>query len=341
MKKRIIILIVIVAVAGITWYAYRNFHQNQEMLHPKFYSTNGRLEATEIYVTSKLPGRIEKIFVKEGALVKKGDKLVQMQTDTLEAQKAVILAKIKVLKLELEMAQTMVKLKESTLTGAEKELKTQEALFRTGSATLSPYNAAKTSFYNAKAELEYTKINVLAAMGRLEEQKAELQCIEAELADSSLAAFYDGRIQYMLAHEGEVLAAGGRVMNLINLADSYVTFFLPAAIAGRVQIGTEVRLIFDAAPQYTINAHVTYIGPETPFTPQSAETQLDRDTFMFRIKASLNAEELQKYIPDVKIGIPGVVWVKLDPKAGDNQATTMLPQKAFINSKNSQQKIRN
>ena len=73
MKKLIATLIVIAAVVGIGWYAYRNYRHNQETLHPKFYSGNGRLEATEIYVSSKLAGRIEKIFVKEGDLVKKGD----------------------------------------------------------------------------------------------------------------------------------------------------------------------------------------------------------------------------------------------------------------------------
>ena len=80
MKKWIVILVVIAAVAGIGGYAYWNYRRAQEMLHPKFYSGNGRLEATEIYVSSKLAGRIEKIFVKEGDLVKKGDMSGEVST---------------------------------------------------------------------------------------------------------------------------------------------------------------------------------------------------------------------------------------------------------------------
>ena len=53
MKKLIATLIVIAAVVGIGWYAYRNYRHNQETLHPKFYSGNGRLEATEIYVSAQ------------------------------------------------------------------------------------------------------------------------------------------------------------------------------------------------------------------------------------------------------------------------------------------------
>ncbi|MGI5922751.1 MAG: HlyD family secretion protein [Lentisphaeria bacterium] len=315
MKKLLIILIVLVAGVGIGRQAYRNYLHNQEMLNPKFYSGNGRLEATEVYVSSKLAGRIEEIFVKEGDLVKKGDKLVRMQTSTLEAQKAATLAKIKVQEGELAMAQATVKHRESAFTGAEKEFKRQGALISSNAVSQRAYDETETRYNNAKADLEYAKANVLAAEGRVAEQKAELQRIEADLADSMLIAAYDGRIQYLLAHEGEVLSAGGRVMNLVNLTDTYMTFFLPTSIAGRVQMGAEVKLVFDAAPNHAINARVTYIDPIAQFTPKSVETQLEREKLMFRIKANLNAEKLQQYISDVKTGLPGVAWVKLDPEA--------------------------
>ena len=319
MKKWIIILVVIAAVAGIGGYAYWNYRRAQAMLHPKFYSGNGRLEATEIYVSSKLAGRIEKIFVKEGDLVKKGDKLVQMQTNTLEAEKAATLANIKVQEGELAMARATVKQKESTFSGAEKEFKRQSKLISSNAVSQRVFDEAETLYNNAKADLEYARANVIAAEGRVAEQKAELQRIEADLADSTLVATYDGRIQYLLAHEGEVLSAGGRVMNLVNLTDTYMTFFLPTSIAG----------IFDAAPQYAINARVTYIDPVAQFTPKSVETQVEREKLMFRIKANLDAEKLRQYISNVKTGLPGVAWVKLDPQADWQSAPvkTLRPAK--------------
>ncbi|UKI34740.1 MAG: HlyD family efflux transporter periplasmic adaptor subunit [Lentisphaeria bacterium] len=177
-----------------------------------------------------------------------------MQTSTLEAEKAATLANIKVQEGELAMARATVKLKESAFSGAEKEFKRQSALISSNAVSQRVFDEAETKYNNAKADLEYARANVIAAEGRVAEQKAELQRIEADLADSTLVAAYDGRIQYLLAHEGEVLSAGGRVMNLVNLTDTYMTFFLPTSIAGRVQMGAEVKLIFDAAPRYAINA---------------------------------------------------------------------------------------
>src|SRR5262245_51399213 len=52
-----------------------------------FISGNGRIEATEVDVATKLAGRIDNILVYEGDFVKAGQPVAQMQTDTLEAQR--------------------------------------------------------------------------------------------------------------------------------------------------------------------------------------------------------------------------------------------------------------
>ena len=142
----------------------------------------------------------------------------------------------------------------------------------------------------------------------------------------NLWATRDGRIQYLLAHEGEVLAAGGRAMNLVDLTDAYMTFFLPTNIVGKVRLGAEVKLIFDAAPDYPINASITFIDPVAQFTPKSVETKVEREKLMFRVKAHINAEKLRKYISNVKTGLPGVAWVKLDPEADWKDAPVKIPE---------------
>ena len=59
----------------------------------------------------------------------------------------------------------------------------------------------------------------------------------------SLLAPIDGIVQLRLAEPGEVLGAGGRVLNLLDLSDVYMTFFLPEMAAGRVALGSEVRIV--------------------------------------------------------------------------------------------------
>ena len=326
-KKVLTIAIVVIAVLGVAWYVYHRYQVNQALKHPKFYSGNGRLEATEVYVSAKLAGRIDHIFVKEGDLVRKGEKLVQMETDSLEAQKASTLAQIAVCeadldqaKADLAQAKADVEKKQSSLKFAKYKYDQQKKLLTTNATAEQREKEAETAYNNAKSELSSAEANKKSAEAKvkrqeadIKKQQAELKKIEVDIKDSTLYAHYDGRVQDLLAHEGEVLSAGGRVMSIVALTDVYMTFFLPTSIAGRVKMGSEVKLIFDAAPDYPIDAKVTFVDSVAQFTPKSVETQVEREKLMFRFKAGIDPELLRRYIEHVKTGMPGVAWVKLDP----------------------------
>ena len=122
-------------------------------------------------------------------------------------------------------------------------------------------------------------------------------------------------MQYRIAQPGEVLAAGGKVLNLVDLGDVYMTFFLPETVAGKVALGSEVHIVLDAAPQYVIPARVSYVASTAQFTPKTVETASERQKLMFRVKAQISRELLQKHLKLVKTGLPGMAWLKLDPQA--------------------------
>ena len=109
-KKRILIAAVVLIAAGITVYVY-NAKKEAEIAHAKFASGNGRLEATEISISSKLSGRIDDIMVDEGDYVKKGQKLVQIQTNVLQAQLDQAKAALSKAIAEEKSAQTQVSVK--------------------------------------------------------------------------------------------------------------------------------------------------------------------------------------------------------------------------------------
>jgi HlyD family secretion protein len=118
-----------------------------------------------------------------------------------------------------------------------------------------------------------------------------------------------------VAQPGEVLGAGGKVLNIVDLGDVYMTFFLPTEQAGRLQIGSEVHLVFDALPEYVVPARVTFVADVAQFTPKTVETAEERQKLMFRVKAKLPSELLKKYIRLVKTGVPGVAYVQVAPNA--------------------------
>ena len=158
------------------------------------------------------------------------------------------------------------------------------------------------------------KSNVVAAQSAVEATQATIQRIQADIDDSVLKSPRDGRVQYRVAQPGEVLSPGGVVLNMVDLTDVYMTFFLPTEQAGRVALGAETRLVLDAAPQYVVPAKISFVADVAQFTPKTVETEEERQKLMFRIKARIDPDLLRKHLHQVKTGLPGMAYVRLDPR---------------------------
>ncbi|MGH1552181.1 HlyD family efflux transporter periplasmic adaptor subunit [Streptomyces sp. L7] len=87
---------------------------------------------------------------------------------------------------------------------------------------------------------------------------------------------------------GEVLAGGGRLLNLVDLSDVYMTFFVPETDAGRIAMGSEVRIVLDAAPQFVIPARVSFVASTAQFTPKTVETASERQADVPGVKAQID-----------------------------------------------------
>lgn len=304
---------------------------------------NGRIEAVEIDISTKAPGRIRQILVAEGDFVQAGQVLAQMDTEQLEAQRRQALAQwrraiigvdtarsiIVQRKAEKVAAEAVVAQRQAQLDVATRKLTRSEQLIKTNTVsqqvldddratangTRSTVGAAQAQLAAADAAISAANAQVVDAEAAVEAAHAVIESITADINDSTLKSPRDGRVQYRVAQPGEVLSAGGRVLNLVDLGDVYMTFFLPTAQAGRIAIGADVRLVLDAAPQYVIPAKVTFVADVAQFTPKTVETEEERQKLMFRIKAGIPQTLLRKYIKQVKTGLPGMAYVRLDPQA--------------------------
>jgi len=337
---RLLVILAFLAVAGaVAFYTWQN-------LHPKmvgFASGNGRIEATDIDIAAKLAARIEKIFAGEGDFVRAGQVLVQMQTDTLEAQLNEARAQREMAVHDVNASEAQLVAKQSEKAAAIATVAQREAnwdaakrrLARTEQLTSQKVDtpqqldddraadhAADAAVKTAQAQVEAAQAAIEAARAQLVRAKsavvateATIARIEADITDSALKAPRDGRVQYKIAQEREVLPAGGKVLNMVDLADVNMTFFLPEKQAGHVNMGAEARIILDAAPELVIPAKVTFIADVAQFTPKTVETKEERQKLMFRVKATIPADLLRKHLEKVKTGLPGVTYVKLDPKA--------------------------
>ena len=274
--------------------------------------TNGRIEATQVDVAAKYAGRLATVTVNEGDEVTAGQVIARISSPEYEAQLRGARAQVLKAKQTLAEAVALIAQRKSDQIYAKTDMERGQPLVEKGYLSKQMFDQRVTKAEVSQAALEAAEAQHESAQFAIVSAQAEVERIEAILVDLTLLSPRSGRVQYLIRRSGEVVDAGTRIVTILDLSDVYMTFFLPTAYAGRVSIGDEVRLILDAAPQYVIPAKISFISDVAQFTPKTVETATEREKLTFRIKAQIPAELLRKYITQVKTGLPGMAYIRLD-----------------------------
>lgn len=331
----------VVAAVAAGWYLTQRLAE--PALPDWIASGNGRVEAVAIDISTRTGGRISDIVVQEGQTVIRGEVLAHMDTQQLDAQLREARAQMQRGRIARDVAESgvvqaeaehsaalaVVAQRQTEFESAERRVSRSEQLARTNAISQqtldddrarmagakAALDAARAQAASAEAGMATAKARIVDAEATIEAAEAAIDRIQVEIDDSTLRSPRDGRVQYLVAQPGEVIAGGGRVLNLIDLGDVYMTFFLPTVPAGRVALGSEARIVLDTAPGVVIPAEVSFISDVAQFTPRTVETSEERVGLMFRIRVRVAPDLLRKHADYVKPGLPGMAYVKLDPAA--------------------------
>jgi HlyD family secretion protein len=310
-KRHLIIaaLVVLAIIAGVWLFL------SGRGLPAGFASGNGRLEANEVYISSKYAGRVSEVLADEGDNVQAGQIIARMDIDTLQAQLREAQARVREAQSAREVASAQIAAAQADYTYAQQQNRRSRALVSGGSVSEQEAQADLAQSLGARATLTGARARSVEAGSNIEAAQAEVERLQAEIEDSVLRSPIAGRVESRLAEPGEVLTAGGRVYSLVDLNDVYMYIFLPERVAGRIAIGSDARIVLDAAPNYPVTATVSYVSPVAQFTPRAVETQEERHNLTFRVRLQIPRERLERYQALVKTGIPGMGYVRYDQNA--------------------------
>lgn len=301
------------AIAGALGLAYW-LHTRDRGLPEGLARGNGRMEVERIDIAAKYPGRIVELPVHEGDLVKAGDLIARQDSTDLLAQRDAVAAARDRAGQAMQRAQAETEVRRVQARLAQLELdhagKLQQDALVSG---------AEVERRTAQRDGEQAGVKVAtAAIGEATaargEAEAQIRRLNVAIEDMSLRAPVDGRIEYRVVEPGSVIPSGGRVVTLLNLADAHMTVFLPTAVAGKLQVGDEARIVLDAAPQHVVPAKVSFVAAEAQFTPKHVETDAEREKLVFRVKLQVPREVAQRYSRYVKAGLTGHGHVRTDAR---------------------------
>ena len=305
----------VLALAVLAGGAYYIYQHRPAGLPAGFASGNGRLEATEVDVATKIAGRLAELGPREGDWVESGSVVGRLDADDLRAQLRAAEAQVVQAQKAVDETRAGVRKSKADAALAGKTLKRSEELVGRGFISRNKLDSDQTGMEGAMAGMAQASSRVAEAEAAVATAQARVDSLRATLNDTSLKAPISGRVLYRLAEAGEVLAAGGKALTLVDLSDMYMTVYLPTDKAGQVALGAEARIVLDALAEQAIPATVSFVAPKAQFTPREVETRSEREKLMFRIKLRADPAWLAAHRDLAKGGMPGVAYVRLDANA--------------------------
>ena len=270
---------------GLYWWSHR-----APALPPGIVFGNGRLEADPIDIATKFAGRIYELKVDEGAMVKAGEVLAVMDTRDLSASLRKSEATVEQARKAVSEAAANVEQAHSQVTFATQQMERTRKLVDQGWTTRETFDQRQQQLDGALAAETAAKMKAIQAQHALEAATHDVELYQINIADNTLVAPRDGRIEYRIANVGEVLPAGGKVFTMLDVSYVYMDIYLPTADADHVKVGSDARIVLDAFPDRPIPAKVSYMASQAQFTPKMVETQTEREKLMFRVRVRIDSD---------------------------------------------------
>ena len=288
--KRIALLIAVIALAGC--------HKAGDGA----ITASGVIEATEVTVNAKVGGEITKLAVAEGAEVRKGDVLAEIDRSNLEIQLRQADANVQAAAAQYQLAKRGprdedIRQAEANHRFAESEFKRTAELFRLRGMTQRQYDDAANRLAVAKEIYGKLKNGLLpeeieTAHARLRLAEAQRAQVEKYIADTSVTAPVDGAVTRKSVEEGDYVLPNAQLFRISRLTTVNLMIYVSEVELARVKMGQRANVFIDAQPKKAIPGKVVYISPVAEFTPKNVQTKDDRTKLVFGVKLEIPNPEI-------------------------------------------------
>ena len=286
---------------------------------------SGQIEATEVQLSSQVPGRLLERTVSEGERVEKGALVAVL--DTTDTELAIARARadraqadaqlrllqagprpedIRVAEAQVPPAQADVGAAEADLVAAEVDVQRFEQLLAANSGsrkqrddavarrnvareraqgTRERVHAAQESVARARAGARREELD--AARARFDAASAQIATLEKAVADATITAPLSGIVTTTVADEGELIQPRAPIVVITDLDHAWANVYVDEPIVPKLRVGDSATLFTDAGGPGVVGT-ISYISERAEFTPRNVQTADDRSKLVYRIKVSVN-----------------------------------------------------
>lgn len=277
---------------------------------------SGNVEATEVAVSFRIPGRVTERLLDEGQSVKQGQVVARLDDSDLkqqvaERQAAVDAATAVLSELQRgfrpeEIAQGKANLKaaQANLDKEKADIERAKKLLAREVISQREFDAANAAFLSAVSREKDAseKLAVLkkgprkeqieAALARAQQAEKALNLSKLQLDYATLHSPLSGVVLSKNIEPGEYVQPGTPVITVADLYSVYIRAYVEEPDMGRVKLGQSAVVIADGLPGKKFDGRVSFISSEAEFTPRTVQTKGERVKLVYRIKIDVANSDL-------------------------------------------------
>jgi len=328
MKKKIWILPVVAVALGAAVYAVMQKQQSEDE-RAGYLFASGNLEATEVQLSFRQTGILDRRPIEEGEKVAQGALIAaldrrEMDARITEAEAALEAARSEWSELrngyreeEIAVAAARAREAEANLRELQRSARRAERLYQGGALSREARDRERTAAQMARASHEAAveelrrlrrgqrPERIAAAAARVKQREAAVAALQAIRNDMTVHSPISGRILRTHAEAGETLTAGRPVATIADLERPWVRVYIPETRIGEVTAGSATEVRIDTWPDRRFEGRVSYIADEAEFTPKNVQTQEERVKLVFAVDIDVENPE-----GVLKPGMPADVWIR-------------------------------
>jgi HlyD family secretion protein len=283
----------------------------------------GFVEGRSYTVISTLGGTIKMVQVEQGDAVDQGDELVQLDDASYlhlhdQAQAGVSFAEARLKAIdeipsdqEIEQGQGLVAIAQAELDGANASLDLLESLYAPRDVPEAELHQAESAVAIAEAGLVLAQAQQAQigagslegekkiAQATLREAQAQLSLVEREVEKLLLVAPVAGKVEEMLAGEGESVMPGSPVVRILDPSYMTIKVYVPESQVATLRIGDSVDITADAYPEEVFHGSIVHIADRAQFTPTLVLTEEERVKLVFEVEVLI-----EEGLDNLKPGMP-------------------------------------
>jgi len=277
---------------------------------PGLIVASGHVEATDVRIATKVPGRLQSFAVKEGDRVEAGQTLAQVDATDLRfsheqaagerAQaEAELRLRVKGPRAEdIAEVEAQVATVEAEKAAAERDLARMQALVEKGSGTTKLADDARTRRDMVASRLAGLKQTLAkmrsgsrqeeieSARARVAALAAREALLEQQVKDATVTSPISGVVTEKVAEAGELLPASGPLCVVTDLQDTWLTVYVAEPDLARIRMGQEAEVVTDDGQAG--KGRITFVSSRAEFTPKNVQTRDERVKLVYKVKLGLD-----------------------------------------------------